>query len=244
MRLGIFISTALAAFGQSKPIGLPAGAVVIEKQQVKPGRTIALWMINPEKLEMDPSDPLYTCPDFTRGNHYSGPTRVSLIDEPSGKIINTVRVTSNPDDDRFDIPFLIERRYYTVPQLTQGKQGRPRILSLEDLNGDGKPLEFVFYDAIACMGLSTALFGYSERQDKVIQYPVDLTSLNGLRRADRVELWPDYLFEKKPIAPGKWKFSIDYSGRGGCIDSYEVSYSPSAERFAATLTSSDCAGEK
>ena len=123
VRLVCLIALMQSAFGQTKPVGLPASAVVIESRQIKPGRAIVLWMIQPERNEKDPTDPLYTCPDFTRGSHYSGPTRVSLVDEASGKIINTVKVASNPDEDRFDIPFLIERRYYSVPQLTQAQQG-------------------------------------------------------------------------------------------------------------------------
>ncbi|MEO8028672.1 MAG: hypothetical protein ABI823_19480, partial [Bryobacteraceae bacterium] len=90
----------------------------------------------------------------------------------------------------------------------------------------------------------TALFGYSRTQDKLIQYPVDLTTLDGLRREDRIEMWPDYLFHEKPKAPGKWKYSIEYSGRGGCLDSYEITYSSIAERFSGTLTQSNCAQEK
>ena len=95
--------------------------------------------------------------------------------------------------------------------VNKKKEGKPQILVLRDINGDGKPYEFAMFDAWACMGLNTALFGYSEMQDKVIQYPVELKT-NGKTTTD---YWVDYLFSKKPIRKGYWKYEIDYTGRGG-----------------------------
>ena len=35
---------------------------------------------------------------------------------------------------------------------------------------------FVILCALACMGLETTLIGFSERQDRVVQYPLSLES--------------------------------------------------------------------
>jgi hypothetical protein len=111
---------------------------------------------------------------------------------------------------------------------------------LKDYNGDGKAWEFALFDAQACMGLATTLIGYSERQDKVIQYQTQLavTGSKG-KRSTITEEWTDYLFSKKPVGPGTWKYEIDYRGRGGSLDKYEIHYDKQAERFKGTLKQSD-----
>lgn len=91
--------------------------------------------------------------------------------------------------------------------------------------------------ALACMGLEAALIGYSEKQDRVIQYLVSLktTGPDG-EKTTQVRNWVDYLFSKGPAAPGLWKFEIDYTGRGGSLDAYEVRYNSRAERFEGRVT--------
>jgi hypothetical protein len=88
------------------------------------------------------------------------------------------------------------------------------------------------------MGLQTTLIGYSPKQDRVIQYEVQLR-----QRGEKTETmrWFDYLFAQKPVSPGHWSYVIDYSGRGGCIDSYQVRYDPSRKKFFATRSQSHCA---
>ncbi len=247
LRLAAFLVIAAAvAFGQEKVPGLPANAFVVETvpvpESVQRDRLIALWMIDAEKSEYKIGPEPQACPEMTRGSGYSGKTRVSLIDTAAHRVINTIEIHTS-EDDRFEIPMLIWPGYYAIPKLTQKNAGKPKILDLRDFNGDGAALEFAFYEAEACMGLATALLGYSVQQDKLIQYEVDLTVLDGPRREERVEAWPDYLFHRKPIAPGKWRYTIDYSGRGGCTDSYVVNYSATAERFSGTVTYSNCPKE-
>ena len=121
--------------------------------------------------------------------------------------------------------------------MPAGREGRPTILWLRDFNGDGKAHEFALFDAVACMGLETALFGYSERQDRVIQYPVSLVTTDDKgKKSTEMLKWIDYLFSKEPTAPGHWKFAIDYRGRGGSLDSYEFHYNDAAERFEGTAS--------
>jgi hypothetical protein len=47
----------------------------------------------------------------------------------------------------------------------------------------------------------------------------------------------DYLFSKGPVSPGYWKYAIDYRGRAGSLDTYEVRYLPPAGKFTGQLTS-------
>ena len=227
-----------AAILAQVPAGLPPGAAVVETQaippSVRPNRALILWMLRPAKHDRGPlagSNP-YTCPEYTRGSYYAGPTRVSLLDTAAKKILNSVPIHDDAEDT-FDIPYRLEPgHYYAVPgKLTKG-EGTPALLALRDLNGDGQALEAAFFDAQACMGLPTTLIGYSVKQDKVIQYPVELKNARG-KAASRA--WVDYLFWEKPAQAGYWKFDIDYRGRGGTLDSYEVRYDSAAEKFSGTL---------
>ena len=242
----ILLSLAHVARAQARrpaPYGLPAGALVLETRPLDLGgarkRALVLWMQRPKKYPRNEEDgEIYTCPEETRGSYYSGPARVSLVDAEAGRVINTLKIAEETDgaQDEFDLPYRIHAgRYYRVPGVADGEEGRPEIMWLRDFDGDGKAREFALFDAWACMGLETALFGYSESQDRVIQYDVALeTDFNGKKTAG-VFKWVDYLFSKEQAAPGRWKYAIDYRGRAGSLDSYEVHYDSGAGRFEGTL---------
>jgi hypothetical protein len=222
--------------------GLPPGARVIETKVVNtkahPNRMLVLWMLKP-KTNPRGADDLYTCPEETRGSHYSGPTRVSLVDTATRRVINTVEVRQEYEAesvDSFDIPYKIHRGYYHVAGVRGQAEGRPTVMWLRDFNGDGRAHEFALFDAQACMGLQTALIGYSERQDKVIQYETVLTIEEGNKRSVDTRLWVDYFFGQKPVAPRRWKYEIDYRGRGGTLDRYEIRYDAAREKFEGRLT--------
>ena len=51
------------------------------------------------------------------------------------------------------------------------------------------------------------------------------------QHATHVVYWADYLFNTKPLQPGYWKYEVDYTGRGGTLDSWEVRYNPAKEQF-------------
>lgn len=235
---------ASSSFAQSSIRGLPAGAVVLETRKIPSlkhgGRELVLWMLSPKKnpTGYEP-DEIYTCPDQTRGSYYSGPTRVSLVDSATGRIINTVKIVEEfaEGGDSLDVPYAIRRGYYYRVEtgLQRGVEAKPTILWLRDYNGDGKALEFALFNAEACMGLGTTLIGYSEKQDRVSQYPVSLEVIEGSKRSNRVSPWADYLFNKKPLRPGYWKYEIDYTGRGGSLDKWEVRYNPAKEQFEGKL---------
>jgi len=134
----------------------------------------------------------------------------------------------------FDVVTLVN--YPVNARTANGVEAKPTVMLLKDYNGDGKPLEFALFEAEACMGLATTLIGYSEKQDRVIQYPVKLTVLEGSKHSERVSPWADYLFNKKPVRPGYWKYEIDYRGRAGSLDKWEVRYNAAREQFEGTLT--------
>jgi hypothetical protein len=223
--------------------GLPSGAVVIETRPLKsaahPNRALLLWMINPRRNPREAGE-IYTCPEETRGSYYSGPTRVSLVDTQARRVINTLKIAGQTEggDDAFDIPYLIHKGpYYHVPAVGKGGEGKPVVMFLKDYNGDGRAEEFALFDALACMGLATTLIGYSGAQDKVIQYPTEIEFVNGAKRTTQTLYWVDYLFSRKPLRPGFWKYEIDYRGRAGTLDRYEVRYNARRERFEGRLVS-------
>ncbi|MFL6257784.1 MAG: hypothetical protein ACJ74T_22485 [Pyrinomonadaceae bacterium] len=243
----LFVLATLAqAQARRAPYGLPAGARVIEERPLElqdgKARALVLWMVRPKKVPFEGGDDdIYTCPDETRGSYYSGPARVSLVDTAARRVVNTVRVTQEDEGgaDEFDLPYSIRRgsRYYHVEGVPEGKAGRPEIMYLRDYNGDGEALEFALYDAEACMGLATTLFGYSLKQDRVIQYPLRIEESDGdSKKSVRMRYWMDYLFSKEPVEPGHWKYEIDYRGRGGTLDKHEIRYNPKLERFEGTVT--------
>jgi hypothetical protein len=233
-----FSTTRVLAAATGEEYELGDGATIIETQPITPNRSLILWMVRPAKNPRDTSDDQYTCPEYTRGSYYSGATRVSLVDSQARKVINTVKVSSEPGADEFDIPYNIRPDYYYhVEGVLKEAEGKPTLMWLRDYNGDGRAWEFALFDAQACMGLATTLIGYSERQDRVIQYQTHLIVSEAKRkRTTTTEYWTDYLFSKKPASPGSWKFEIDYRGRGGSLDKYEVHYDKQTERFEGKLT--------
>jgi hypothetical protein len=238
----LLIAPAAHAQARRTPYGLPAGALVVEERplELRGGkkRALVLWMVRPKKYPRGPEE-FYTCPEETRGSFYRGPARVSLVDASAGRVVNTLKIVQDDSDgeDEFDLPYRIKAgSYYHVPGAARGSEGRPDIMRLRDFNGDGRAHEFALFDALACMGLDTALFGYSEKQDRVIQYPVRLESEYEGKKTTESLNWVDYLFTKEPRQRGLWMYEVDYRGRSGTLDSYEVHYNAEAERFEGTVT--------
>jgi hypothetical protein len=228
----IFISFLIfICSGQSFAQELPKTAVVLEKASVTASRQLVLWMSNPEKNSRDVKE-AYTCPEETRGHYYSGTANVSLTDTKTNQTINTIAIDMNGETS-IDLPYLIHRGYYTVPQVDKNKEGKPVIMNLKDYNADGKPFEFALFNAVACMGLETTLIGYSQKQDKVIQYPIELKTNNKTSNG----FWADYLFGRKPNQKGVWVYQIDYRGRAGSLDKYEFHYDKNRETFYGKLYS-------
>ncbi len=226
----------LVLVGQTFAQTFPKSAVILERKNFTVNREVVLWMPNPNKNPRSADDDIYTCPDQTRGHYYSGIAKVSLIDVKSKKIINTIEVIGNgltSEDNTLDLPYLIKRGYYNVAKLDKNKEGKPTLLNISDYNNDGKSHEFALFDAVACMGLETTLIGYSEKQDKVIQYQTEL-KIDGKTSND---FWVDYFFGQKVNNQGVWKYEIDYRGRGGAFEKYEILYDKNRETFYGERTS-------
>jgi len=237
----VICCAAVTANAQLEIKGLPKNATVLETRPLvsasHPNRTLMLWMNHPKRNPFtDGRDELYTCPSQTRGSYFSGPANVSLVDSGDNTILNTIKLSSYDSGD-LDLPYAIRRGYYYRVDKVNARtaEGKPTILWLRDYNGDGKALEFALFDAPACMGLQTALIGYSEKQDKVIQYPINITATESGKRSTETLLWADYLFDRKAERPGHWKYEIDYRGRGGSLDKWSVNYNPAKEQFEATV---------
>lgn len=199
-------------------------------------------MLNPKKSEPIPDDEPYSCPDETTGNYYSGPTRVSLFETGTGRVINTIEI-HDPDSqehDEFTIPYEIRPGYYyRVDSTDSSKASKPTILDFRDFNGDGDTLEFALYFAPACMGLQTTLIGYSRKSDSVIQYPIKIEYRQGGKQWEVNSAWLEYLFVKKPVSPKHWKYAIDYRGRAGALETFDIKYDRKTEQFTGSCIVSD-----
>lgn len=223
-----------------KTVPIPKKATILESQTVNAKRKLVLWMLDPKKNpRSEAPDEIYTCPDQTRGSYYNGSLRLTLVDVQTGKAINTLNIEGDDEysehgsDGSIDIPYLIRGGYYyKVPNPSTKVERKPKIMALKDYNGDGRAQEFVLFNQEACMGLGTTLIGYSQKQDRVIQYPIALKSPEGTR----TQFWADYLFSKKPIRPGYWRYEVDYRGRDGTLDKYTVRYDKKREKFTASVT--------
>jgi len=234
---------------------VPSDAVIIEEQSLgskkHPDRALILWMVNPTKNPSDaqanPEAP-YMCPDETRGSYYSGPTRVSLLNTRTRTVINTIEIKGGyfqgvdgleDKADSFAIPYAIRKGYYYHVEgegdAPEGAEMKARVMWLKDYNGDGKALEFALFDSTYCRGLLTTLIGYSELQDRVIQYPIHLEVEGHEGHETKLLSWCDYLFSEKPTSPGHWKYEVDYRGRGGSLGKYEIRYDARYEVFVGAL---------
>ncbi len=225
---------------------LPPNAKVIEARKVTANRELMLWMIKPTKNPRFTPDDSYTCPENTRGSYWSGKTRVSLVDTRKRRVINTIKVVREYDnnEDSFDVPYMIKAGlYYHVADTPKEQENTPTILHLKDYNSDGKAYEFALFDALACMPIMTTLIGYSERQDKVIQYPIRVISIGDDRRELEISHWRSYLFSTKSNASGRWKYEVDFRGRGGSLNKYDIKYNKLKERFEGTVNWTSKGGE-
>lgn len=220
---------------------LPEGAQIIETLPIATDshgdRILILWMVNPTKVEMK-SD-FYSCTDETRGNHYFGPTRVSLYNPQKNSITSTINIIDSLGlgADSFAVPYLVRSNYYAVSgQKDKNEQGKPTIMLLKDYNSDGQSYEFVLYNKSSCKSVDTTLVGYSEKQDKIINYPVNLTTLIDGQQQLASKNWVSYLFTSDHMRmPGYWNYEVDYRPTGGSLFQYEVRYDKDEEEFIGTL---------
>jgi hypothetical protein len=188
-------------------------------------------MCNVEKHDTEVYDDVYTCPDQTRGHFYRGRTWLSLIDGRTMRVVNTIPIHSDwENEDTFDIPYWIARYFYAVDDpIDKHGEGKPRILSLKDYNGDSEALEFALFEAENCTLVKTSLFGYSRATDKVIQFPIHLIQREGTTVTVRDSPWLDHFMLQKPVSPGVWKWQHQYHVGG--LTHFDIRYDPAREAF-------------
>ena len=186
---------------------LPPDAMVIETADLGAARRLVLWMLRPDKVLSNG-----TCADSVYGDHWYVPIRLSLIDLVNEKIINTLEIHSpsqgsseiNPN---FPIPFYVSDGFYHVPginALNAENKGKPQILSLRDLTGEGVMGQFVLFEYEACGIAETAVLGYNRSAEAAVQYR---TEVSWMAEAPSVVSWVQHTFGEKPSRPGFWKFT-------------------------------------
>jgi hypothetical protein len=207
---------------------LPPDAKIIETANLSLGpgkvRALALWMEHPERV-VD-RDAGLDCVNQVYGDHWVGPTRLSLVDLAKSTLVNTVEIRSSdeqPNDKEhvFQIPFLVSNSYYQVPRPNAKKEGQPTILNLHDLTGEGIPGQFVVFEYVACGVASGSVFGYSPRSERAVQYSVEIVEGD---KKPTTEAWVMEIFGTKSIHPGRWDFTWDPGHGCFCTIHEQVSF--------------------
>jgi hypothetical protein len=172
------------------------------------------------------------CGDSVYGDHWYGPTRLSLIDTGKHEILNTIEVPDffeHPGDgDSFPIPFFVPNDFYDVPNPNSKNEGTPKILNLRDLTGDGYPGQFVLFEYEFCGTPLTSVLGYSRVSDRAVQYQVEVLRSNDMPSLDT---WVATIFGRQPVSLGYWDFTWE-PGHGANRKIHEqVSFDPASQLF-------------
>jgi hypothetical protein len=224
---------------------LPENAQIIEEKNIDDkiisNRKIVIWMMNQQKNPK--TNDVYTCPEITRGSYYTGLVKVSLVDLSNMKIINTVEIASPYSSiNEFDVPYQIkdDAGPYFVRETAEGREGVPVIIKLKDYNHDGRELEFAFFDSFSCISPSMAIIGYSEKQDKVIQYDFNLREKSNDKITSKSNKWIAKIFLTKINNFGYWEAESNTCGRGGAIEKSKISFNKEKEIFEGEIEIIDC----
>jgi hypothetical protein len=214
---------------------LPADAKIIEIANLRipsgKSRVLVLWMLHPARNTRRAfegfSDQVY-------GDHWRGPTRISLVDGAAMKLMNTVEVRGAYDDhDEFSIPFFVSRYFYHVVKPNRKNEGAPRILHLRDLTAEGVSGQFVLFEYEVSGIAMTSVFGYSPATDAAVQFHVERVE-NG--EEPEIMRWISHTFQENPIRPGYWKFTWEPGhGADAWIDE-EVRFDIGRQIFVDQMT--------
>jgi hypothetical protein len=182
--------------------------------------------------------PWEACSDFVYGNHWYGPTYLSLVDVTTRKLVNTVRIRSSAkaaeEKGSFAIPFFVSSDVYYVPNSDKDKAGKPTVLNLQDLTGEGTVGQFALFDYAGSCGISlSSIFGYSPKSDRAMQFPVEVIESGD---TPVVRLWVDQIFASKAVGPGKWDLTWEPGHGCDCEIHDEVSFDPARQIFADRRT--------
>lgn len=212
---------------------LPGGAKIIETAKLRiPGksRLLVLWMLRPTRR----SSGVGNCAANVEGDYWEGPANLSLVNQATFTIVNTVGIVKGSDDGTFRIPFSVPGPLYYIPQPDSDGRGVPEILRLRDFTGEGVEAQFPLFTYVACGIVSTALWGYDSVLDRAVSYSVEAQSNAG----KRVGLWVDQVFATTPVRPGYWNFTWS-PGHGADFSIHEeVSFDASRKVFVETQSHS------
>ena len=237
--VGLYLAASLA--GQRSATNrvsdlLPSDARIIETASVRvptaKTRMLVLWMQDPQRVisKWDWAG------DLLYGDHWFGPTFLSLIDPSAARLINTVpirpRSESSEDEGGFSIPFFTYDGFYYVPHPDKDRKGKPLLLRLRDLTGEGVAGQFVLFDHVVSGIAAGSVFGYSPQSDTAVQYPVELTNN---RFHPVVQFWAIQVFDSKPLRAGYWKFTWEPGhGSWAWVDE-EVHFDAARQLFVEKL---------
>ena len=113
------------------------------------------------------------------------------------------------------------------------RKGKPLLLHLQDLTGDGVAGQFVLFEHVVSGIAAGSAFGYNVKSDIAVQYPVEITQN---RFKPVVENWVTAVFGAKPIRPGFWKFTWEAGhGEWEWID-VEMHLDPARQLFVEKLS--------
>jgi hypothetical protein len=214
---------------------LPNDARVIETAKVpvtKP-RVLVLWMSAPRRV-MSTWD---SAADELYGDHWLGPTFLSLIDPSNARLINTITIRPNgesPDTGGdFAVPFFTYNFFYHVPHPGKDRRGTPLLLRLRDLTGEGIAGQFVLFDHVVSGIAAGTVLGYSSKSDTALQYPVEST-LNKFNPV--IETWTVQVFDRGPSRAGYWKFTWEAGHGEWAWSDEEVRFDPARQLFVEKKT--------
>ena len=213
---------------------LPSDARIIETANVAvrtaKARVLVLWMRAPRRVisKWDGAS------DFLYGDHWFGPTFVSLINPSNSRLINTIRIRPKQESSGdFAVPFFTYDGSYYVPHPDKGRKGTPLLLRLRDLTGEGVAGQFVLFEHVVSGIAAGSVVGYSSRSDTAVQYPVESTQN---RFNPVIKTWISQVFEIKPSRAGYWKFTWEEGhGESDVIDE-EVRFDVARQLFVEKMT--------
>jgi hypothetical protein len=214
--IGSVLALALATLSEAG--GLPKDAILVDDASlpasVHPDRALLLWMEAPKTGDCPEGwEETWTtmCPDSTTGCHYTGRTRVSLVDTVRGRLLNTITIREPlSGGDSFDVPY---RLGPGGPYHVDQPFGKPTLVWLRDYDGDGLAMEFALFEAASCSALFATLIGYDAGADAVIQYRFLSSWRDPEGRWHKgTGAWKVGMFSSPPTGPGHWKYTWDAPG--------------------------------
>lgn len=187
---------------------LPSNAQILETKDIstiagKP-RTLVLWMTGAVKVH----DRDEYCGTSVYGDYWRGNAKLSVIDSSAQHVVNTLGLGD------VDLPFYVKGYYYHIDRPDQAHKGKPDILHLSDLTGEGRAAQFRIFEYEACGIAAARIYGYRPQTDRAVAYDVEVRERNHTHREQNI----DNVFDRDPVKPGYW--DITWKPGHGSDDTY------------------------